>query len=168
MNASSSPDETWPEICADARVYLRSLTALPGIANSANQFELIAVAAGQETRTRLDRADLVDGAGPTGKAREQHISALLAHIEAARGDVCGLGMERPRIMGVLNVTPDSFSDGGKNFDCGTAIAAAMTGSAIDDLAKWGRTLLDAGYTASDPGSIGKTERARSPRRTSCG
>ena len=125
MNASSSPDETWPEICADARVYLRSLTALPGIANSANQFELIAVAAGQETRTRLNRANLVDGAGRTGRAPQQRILALLARIEAARSTVCDLGMDRPRIMGVLNVTPDSFSDGGKNFDCGTAIAAAI-------------------------------------------
>lgn len=32
---------------------------------------------------------------------------------------CGkyeLSFDRPRIMGVLNVTPDSFSDGGKHFD----------------------------------------------------
>jgi dihydropteroate synthase len=32
---------------------------------------------------------------------------------------CGkyeLSFDRPRIMGVLNVTPDSFSDGGEHFD----------------------------------------------------
>ena len=31
---------------------------------------------------------------------------------------CGkyeLSFDRPRIMGVLNVTPDSFSDGGEHF-----------------------------------------------------
>ena len=151
MNASSPPDETWPGICADARIYLRPLTALPGTASSANQFELITAAAGQEIRTRLDRADLVDGAGRTGKAREQHISALLAHIEAARGDVCGLGMERPRIMGVLNVTPDSFSDGGKNFDCGTAIAAAI------DMRKAGADIIDVGGVSTRPGSSAPSE-----------
>ena len=151
MNASSSPDETWPEICAGARVYLRSLTALPGIANSANQFELIAIAAGQETRTRLDRANLVDGAGRTGRAPQQRILALLARIEAARSTVCDLGMDRPRIMGVLNVTPDSFSDGGKNFDCGTAIAAAI------DMREAGADIIDVGGVSTRPGSSAPSE-----------
>ena len=32
---------------------------------------------------------------------------------------------RPRIMGILNVTPDSFSDGGKHFDSGLAVEAAL-------------------------------------------
>ena len=37
---------------------------------------------------------------------------------------CGkyeLSFDRPRIMGVLNVTPDSFSDGGEHFDPDAAI-----------------------------------------------
>ena len=40
---------------------------------------------------------------------------------------CGkyeLSFDRPRIMGVINVTPDSFSDGGELFDPDAAIAAA--------------------------------------------
>src|SRR5262245_49400933 len=40
-------------------------------------------------------------------AREQ-----LARIEARRLPLCGLSLGRPRIMGIVNVTPDSFSDGG--------------------------------------------------------
>ena len=39
---------------------------------------------------------------------------------------CGthtISLARPRIMGVLNVTPDSFSDGGKNFDPDAAICS---------------------------------------------
>ena len=151
MNASSPPDETWPGICADARIYLRPLTALPGTASSANQFELIAAAAGQETRTRLDRADLVDGAGRTGRAPQQRISDLLTRIDAERGTVCGLGMNRPRIMGVLNVTPDSFSDGGKNFDCGTAIAAAI------DMCEAGADIIDVGGVSTRPGSSSPSE-----------
>ena len=38
---------------------------------------------------------------------------------------CGkyeLKFDRPRIMGVLNVTPDSFSDGGEHLDTDAAIA----------------------------------------------
>src|SRR3954463_11070290 len=44
---------------------------------------------------------------------------------------------RPSVMGVVNVTPDSFSDGGVNFDSGAAAAAARRmvdeGAAIVDL-----------------------------------
>ena len=36
-----------------------------------------------------------------------------------------LDFTRVRIMGVLNVTPDSFSDGGKFFDLSRALAEAM-------------------------------------------
>ena len=41
---------------------------------------------------------------------------------------CGeheISLARPRIMGILNVTPDSFSDGGKNFDADAAIARGL-------------------------------------------
>ena len=37
---------------------------------------------------------------------------------------CGrftLSLERPLVMGVVNVTPDSFSDGGRYLDAGAAI-----------------------------------------------
>jgi dihydropteroate synthase len=47
----------------------------------------------------------------------------------AAKDACGplarlLGMGRPIVMGILNVTPDSFSDGGRFLDPGAAIAHA--------------------------------------------
>jgi hypothetical protein len=37
---------------------------------------------------------------------------------------------RPSVMGVVNITPDSFSDGGVNFDPGDAVAAASSGSKL--------------------------------------
>ena len=36
-------------------------------------------------------------------------------------------VSQPIIMGVLNVTPDSFSDGGKFFDANSAIDQASSG-----------------------------------------
>ena len=55
---------------------------------------------------------------------------------------CGahtISLARPRIMGVLNVTPDSFSDGGKNFDPEEAIARGLQmldeGADIIDVAR---------------------------------
>jgi dihydropteroate synthase len=38
--------------------------------------------------------------------------------------LCDLVLDRPRIMGILNRTPDSFSDGGRLTDPAAAIAAA--------------------------------------------
>lgn len=38
---------------------------------------------------------------------------VLATLTAPRPDVAGLSMDRPRVMGIVNATPDSFSDGGR-------------------------------------------------------
>jgi dihydropteroate synthase len=45
----------------------------------------------------------------------------------------GLALDRPLVMGILNVTPDSFSDGGKHAAADTAIAAgrAMLAAGVD-------------------------------------
>ncbi|HXZ91453.1 MAG TPA: dihydropteroate synthase [Burkholderiales bacterium] len=62
---------------------------------------------------------------------------------------CGryaLPLERPLVMGVVNVTPDSFSDGGKFLDRAAALAHARR--LIDE----GADLLDLGGESSRPGS----------------
>lgn len=55
----------------------------------------------------------------------------------------GLTLDRPRIMGILNVTPDSFSDGGDHTDpvaAGLALAAA------------GADIIDVGGESTRPGA----------------
>ena len=59
--------------------------------------------------------------------------------------------ERPSVMGVVNVTPDSFSDGGVNFDADTAIASARR------MAADGAALVDVGGESTRPGSDGVSE-----------
>lgn len=56
--------------------------------------------------------------------------------------------ERTLVMGVLNVTPDSFSDGGKFFDVRRAIEHAV------QMEKAGADLLDIGAESTRPGSQG--------------
>ena len=61
---------------------------------------------------------------------------------------CGkyeLRFDRPRIMGVLNITPDSFSDGGEHFDTDAAIAFGM--KLLDD----GADIIDIGGESTRPG-----------------
>ena len=47
-----------------------------------------------------------------------------------------LKLDQPRVMGIVNVTPDSFSDGGEHFDAGAAIAHGLA------LAAEGADILD--------------------------
>jgi dihydropteroate synthase len=55
---------------------------------------------------------------------------------------------RPSVMGVVNVTPDSFSDGSVNFDPAAAIASARR------MAAEGAALVDIGGESTRPGSAG--------------
>src|SRR6202158_4651874 len=54
--------------------------------------------------------------------------------------------ERTLVMGVLNVTPDSFSDGGLYLDSQAAIARAL------QLERDGADLLDIGGESTRPGA----------------
>jgi dihydropteroate synthase len=56
------------------------------------------------------------------------------------------GIPVPAVMGILNVTPDSFSDGGQHLDPETAIAAART------MAADGAAIIDIGGESTRPGS----------------
>ncbi|MFL5934185.1 MAG: dihydropteroate synthase [Gaiellaceae bacterium] len=55
---------------------------------------------------------------------------------------------RPSVMGVVNVTPDSFSDGGVNFDPDEAAASARR--MVDE----GAAIVDVGGESTRPGSEG--------------
>jgi dihydropteroate synthase len=70
----------------------------------------------------------------------------LALITAARPAFGGLAMNGSRIMGIVNVTPDSFSDGGK---LETAQAGIRHGKR---LAEEGADILDVGGESTRPGS----------------
>lgn len=59
-----------------------------------------------------------------------------------------LNPDRPLIMGIVNVTPDSFSDGGRNAETQRAIENGLL------LAKQGADILDVGGESTRPGSEG--------------
>lgn len=65
-------------------------------------------------------------------------------------------LDRTLIMGVVNVTPDSFSDGGRWFDTGRAVAHGL------DLLAQGADLIDVGGESTRPGAarVGEDEELR--------
>ncbi|RJK96231.1 dihydropteroate synthase [Paracoccus aestuarii] len=58
---------------------------------------------------------------------------VLAALTAPRAPVAGLAMDRPRLMGIVNATPDSFSDGGRYDPVAHLRALADAGAAILDI-----------------------------------
>jgi dihydropteroate synthase len=61
-----------------------------------------------------------------------------------------IDLTQPKVMGIVNVTPDSFSDGGKYFSLGTAMLSAL--AHCDQLVKDGADILDVGGESSRPGA----------------
>ena len=71
---------------------------------------------------------------------------------------CGtreLALDRPRVMGILNVTPDSFSDGGRHADPDAALEAARAMVAA------GADVVDVGGESTRPGRLAGARRPRS-------
>ena len=67
-------------------------------------------------------------------------------LSAPRAPLAGLSLDRPRIMGILNVTPDSFSDGGEHLDAEVAVRRARA------MAVAGADLIDVGGESTRPGA----------------
>ncbi|TDR39440.1 dihydropteroate synthase [Tahibacter aquaticus] len=67
-----------------------------------------------------------------------------------------LVLDRPLVCGIVNVTPDSFSDGGDHFDAAAAIAHGL------QLVEQGADLLDIGGESTRPGAaaVGEDEERR--------
>jgi dihydropteroate synthase len=64
---------------------------------------------------------------------------------------CGstlLDLTRPKVMGVLNVTPDSFSDGGRYLRLGAALEHA------EAMIQGGAAIIDVGGESTRPGAAG--------------
>ena len=72
----------------------------------------------------------------------------LAFLSAQRAAWAGFALDRPIVMGVVNVTPDSFSDGGRWFEPKAAIAHGRT------LLEAGADILDVGGESTRPGAAG--------------
>ena len=73
--------------------------------------------------------------------------AVLNRLTRPRAPIAGLTFDQPVLMGILNVTPDSFSDGGRYDapDMALSAALAMVGDGAD--------LIDVGGESTRPGAM---------------
>lgn len=126
-----------------------AMTSLPGLPLCGGPLAFAAVEiaerihGGEVTRRTVALSDLFDRdwGGHT-----LAVSQTVESLRTPRTPLAGLSLDRPRIMGIVNVTPDSFSDGGQWFDPQKAIAHAL------HLADEGADILDIGGESTRPGS----------------
>jgi dihydropteroate synthase len=95
----------------------------------------------------FDRVEVLSRAAPSRIISAHEMPGPVLHrLTAARPAFAGLSMDRPRLMGILNVTPDSFSDGGRFLGAEAAVVQATT------MAK-GAEIIDIGGESTRPGAV---------------
>jgi len=159
--AGRPPDSPLPRIPAGSRVYLQPLaeTFAPAPADVTRAAPLCGGPLGFRDLTVTVRGDGASAHRATASIAEirawaeaapaaarQSILGRLSDLTEPRLAIAGLGLDRPRIMGVLNVTPDSFSDGGRFHRRDAALAHGRA------LIEAGADIVDVGGESTRPGA----------------
>ncbi len=134
-----------PQLPADARLYLRPIWFVPspvGLADGSaarmgngllwfQAYELTARKDGRRVaRATVPVAEFADAIAGLPDALAERAQRLAANISAQRPPlVLGertIRFDAPQVMAILNITPDSFSDGGRHMDDPQAAADAAS------------------------------------------
>jgi dihydropteroate synthase len=91
------------------------------------------------------------------KSDNEAFATLIERLVAPRPPLAGASMDRTRIMGIVNVTPDSFSDGGQFAGTDQAIEHGI------GLAQAGADIVDVGGESTRPGAEPVSEAAEQER-----
>jgi dihydropteroate synthase len=152
---------TLPPIAPDARLHLRPVQLVDtpvGLDGQAARlaggmqwfaaYELLAPG----VRTTIALADFPALLEQFAPAQAERLHLLHTRITSSRAPIaCGerlLRLDQPLVTGILNCTPDSFSDGGRNGSDPEAAAAAG-----HRMAEAGAALIDVGGESTRPGAV---------------
>ncbi len=83
--------------------------------------------------------------------RTLNASDMFEALRTPRHRLAGLALDRPVLMGIVNITPDSFSDGGAHFDAPAAVEHGLR------LVAEGADILDVGGESTRPGAAAVSE-----------
>lgn len=121
-------------------MYFRPLVQ-SGVARPADAVPLAGTSLWFTHAERLSRSDTPEIVPVTSIPKD-----VLDNLCPPRAPISGLDLTGPQIMGILNVTPDSFSDGGRHNEHDAACGAAQ------DMVRDGATLIDIGGESTRPGA----------------
>jgi len=101
---------------------------------------------GRMTVTRIEADCLLSEASAGGEDAEERAHQMLERVTSPRQNFAGLAMNTWHVMGIINATPDSFSDGGDHAEADIAVASAR------QMALGGAEILDVGGESTRPGA----------------
>jgi dihydropteroate synthase len=127
---------------SDAARAMATGTALP-LAGGPLAFGSVEILVRQDGAVRAATATLAQLRALGSPTIARHLAAL----SAPRAPWAGFAFDRPLLMGIVNVTPDSFSDGGAFADPARAIAQGRA------LRAAGADILDIGGESTRPGAV---------------
>ena len=129
-----------------SRHLVKKRKALPLAGNpdiSFDQLEIFKRQSGAKTHSTIY---LISTIKKLGKEMKIAIKKDLKNITSKRRNISGIKFNKPQIMGVLNITPDSFSDGGLYLNKSKAYNHAIS------MNKNGAIIIDIGGESTRPGS----------------
>ena len=129
-----------------AKILINKKKALPLAGNPNIAFDQVEVF--QRKSKRIVKSELypINEVNSLNKEKASIIKNDIKKITSKRKSILGLKFASPQIIGVLNVTPDSFSDGGLFLKESKAYSQANL------MIKSGATIIDVGGESTRPGS----------------
>jgi dihydropteroate synthase len=124
----------------DAKIYYRPLPRFD-LPRPAHALPLAGGPGWFESAERLSRED-----APRSVPLSEVPQDWRERLSSPRPAIAGMALDRTRVMGILNVTPDSFSDGGRHITAAAALAQAhrMVSEGVD--------MIDVGGESTRPGA----------------
>ncbi len=140
-----------PDLRAGDRLYISpaALDRSCGLLLAGGPLRFSAIHVIVRRHARIDRAVVTAeqlGAWGVAHGLASDLALRLDRVTRARPPIGKLPAELPLIMGIINVTPDSFSDGGQFFDPGIAVEHGLS------LWRAGADILDVGGESTRPGA----------------
>jgi dihydropteroate synthase len=129
-----------------AKKLIKSKKALPLAGNLNLAFKEIEVFYRKNKNLTKSEFYSINQVNNLNKEKKNIVKNDLKKITLKRKNISGLQFNKPQIMGVLNVTPDSFSDGGLFYKDSKSFNQAKK------MANDGATIIDIGGESTRPGS----------------
>jgi dihydropteroate synthase len=133
-------------LAASAMVGRGEALPLAGGTRSFTLVELLALRNGRLCAAAATLGRLRRWAALQNEALSARIAEQLARLSAPRPAWAGFALDRPLVMGILNVTPDSFSDGGDFIDTARAVVHGRA------MLEAGADIIDIGGESTRPGA----------------
>tara|TARA_Y100001970_G_scaffold267367_1_gene357318 strand:+ start:731 stop:1807 length:1077 start_codon:yes stop_codon:yes gene_type:complete len=109
-------------------------------------FDKVEIFQRRKNKLAISKIYLISEIKKLDKNLKKIIEKDLEEITKKRKKICGINFSNPQIMGILNITPDSFSDGGLFFEETQAYDQANL------MKKDGAVIIDIGGESTRPGS----------------